>query len=90
MAVTRIVANLFSNDPIALAKFYADVFGLELPLDMGWISFLTNDHTKRSSFTQLLRVALERNCQSFRSALMTWMPPKRQSGNPELRSSTAR
>ena len=43
MAVTRIVANLFSNDPIALAKFYADVFGLEIPLDMGWISFLTND-----------------------------------------------
>ena len=43
MAVTRIVANLFTNDPLALAKFYEEVFGLEIPLDMGWISFLVND-----------------------------------------------
>ena len=47
MAVTRIVANLNSNDPIALAKFYADVFGLDIPLDMGWISFLTNDANQK-------------------------------------------
>lgn len=43
MTVTRIVANLYTTDPIALAKFYKDVFGLVIPLDMGWISFLTND-----------------------------------------------
>lgn len=42
MAVTRIIANLFSPDPIRLAEFYEDVFGLDIPLDMGWISFLTN------------------------------------------------
>jgi predicted enzyme related to lactoylglutathione lyase len=43
MTVTRIVANLYTTDPIALAKFYKDVFALDIPLDMGWISFLTND-----------------------------------------------
>ena len=42
MAVTRIVANLRTDNPIALAEFYTRVFQLELALDMGWISFLTN------------------------------------------------
>ena len=41
MAVTRIVANLATPDPAGLARFYAEVFGLELALDMGWIAFLT-------------------------------------------------
>lgn len=43
MTVTRIVANLYTTDPIELAKFYKDVFALDIPFDMGWISFLTND-----------------------------------------------
>jgi len=47
MAVTRIVANLFAPNPAALAKFYQQVFGLDLPMDMGWISFLTNDSTQK-------------------------------------------
>ena len=47
MKVTRIVANLCTPDPIALAKFYKDVFGLDIPLDMGWISFLTNDDRQK-------------------------------------------
>jgi len=42
MAVTRIVANLYAADPIGLATFYSKVFCLDIPLDMGWISFLTN------------------------------------------------
>ncbi len=41
MAVTRIVANLSTRDPMALAKFYQQVFELDLPLDMGWITFLS-------------------------------------------------
>jgi len=40
MAVTRIVANLTAPDPVALAKFYAQVFELDLPFEMGWIAFL--------------------------------------------------
>ncbi len=40
MAVTRIVANLAAPDPTALARFYAQVFELELSHDMGWIAFL--------------------------------------------------
>lgn len=47
MAITRIVANLSAADPIALAKFYRDIFGLDIPLDMGWISFLTNDSCQK-------------------------------------------
>jgi predicted enzyme related to lactoylglutathione lyase len=42
MAVTRIVANLCTKNPIELAEFYSSVFQLDLALDMGWISFLTN------------------------------------------------
>jgi hypothetical protein len=42
MGVTRIIANLTAPNPIALAKFYEEVFGLDIPHDMGWISFLTN------------------------------------------------
>ncbi|MGJ5203369.1 VOC family protein [Bradyrhizobium sp. HKCCYLR20261] len=40
MAVTRIVANLSARAPTALATFYQQVFELDLPLDMGWITFL--------------------------------------------------
>jgi predicted enzyme related to lactoylglutathione lyase len=43
MRVTRIVANLKTQDPMALARFYKQVFGLDLPFDMGWIAFLTAD-----------------------------------------------
>ena len=47
MAVTRIVANLTAPDPIALAKFYQDVFELDLPLDMGWIAFLSKNTNQK-------------------------------------------
>lgn len=47
MVVTRIVANLIAPDPVALAKFYQQVFDLDLPFDMGWIAFLTRDTTQK-------------------------------------------
>ena len=47
MRVTRIVANLTASDPLALAKFYAAVFELDLPFDMGWIAFLTKDSEQK-------------------------------------------
>jgi predicted enzyme related to lactoylglutathione lyase len=47
MAVTRIVANLTAPDPLALARFYEEVFKLDLPHDMGWIAFLTKDATQK-------------------------------------------
>ena len=40
MAVTRIIANLIAPNPIALAKFYEEVFKLDLTFEMGWIAFL--------------------------------------------------
>jgi predicted enzyme related to lactoylglutathione lyase len=47
MGVTRIVANLAAPDPMALATFYREVFGLDLPFDMGWITFLSSDTTQK-------------------------------------------
>jgi predicted enzyme related to lactoylglutathione lyase len=47
MAVTRIVANLATSDPMALAKFYQQVFELDLPFDMGWIAFLSKDSSQK-------------------------------------------
>jgi predicted enzyme related to lactoylglutathione lyase len=47
MAVTRIVANLTAPDPMALAKFYQQVFELDLPFDMGWIAFLSIGSTQK-------------------------------------------
>jgi predicted enzyme related to lactoylglutathione lyase len=47
MAVTRIIANLTAPDPKALARFYEQVFGLDLLHDMGWIAFLNRDATQK-------------------------------------------
>lgn len=47
MVVTRIVANLSAPDPVALAKFYAEAFDLDLPYDMGWIAFLNSKSTQK-------------------------------------------
>ena len=47
MAVTRIVANLTAPDPLGLAKFYGEVFELNLPSDMGWIAFLSADRNQK-------------------------------------------
>jgi predicted enzyme related to lactoylglutathione lyase len=45
MTVTRIVPNLRADDPAGLARFYAEVFDLQMPMDMGWIAFLQNDRS---------------------------------------------
>ena len=47
MAVTMIVANLTAPDPLGLAKFYVEVFELNLPFNMGWIAFLSADRTQK-------------------------------------------
>lgn len=45
MTVIRIVPNLPATDPVTLARFYAEVFDLDVPMDMGWIAFLQNDQS---------------------------------------------
>ena len=47
VAVTRIVANLMAPDPMGLARFYQEVFELDLPFDMGWIAFLSKDAAQK-------------------------------------------
>jgi lactoylglutathione lyase len=38
MKVKRIVANIQTPDPAAVARFYKDVLGLDLLMDQGWIA----------------------------------------------------
>lgn len=45
MKVKRIVANIETADPGAVARFYADVLGLDLLMDHGWIATYGNDGT---------------------------------------------
>lgn len=37
MTVKRIVSNIAADDPAAAKRFYQDVLGLELVMDLGWI-----------------------------------------------------
>ncbi len=46
MNVSRIVANLNAPNPPTLAEFYANVFGLDVSFDMGWITFLDSSATQ--------------------------------------------
>lgn len=38
MKVQRIVPNVATPDPTLAKKFYGDVFGLDVLMDMGWIA----------------------------------------------------
>ena len=38
MKVERIVANISTSDPSAAKRFYQDVLGLDLLMDLGWIA----------------------------------------------------
>ena len=37
MAVRRVVPNFQADEPTASAEFYAEVVGLEVAMDLGWI-----------------------------------------------------
>ena len=41
MAVIRVVADLFAEDPATRADFYRRLLGMETAMDMGWITTLT-------------------------------------------------
>ncbi|MFM2420844.1 MAG: hypothetical protein RL385_5567 [Pseudomonadota bacterium] len=45
MQVKRIVANFAVQDPSAAKRFYHDVFGLDLLMDLGWIATYGSDKT---------------------------------------------
>ncbi len=45
MKVKRIVANIETPDPAAVARFYEEVLGLELLMDHGWIATYGGDGT---------------------------------------------
>ena len=37
MGVRRVVPDLHAEDPTASAEFYAEVLGLEIAMDLGWV-----------------------------------------------------
>ncbi len=37
MVVRRVVPDLHAEDPAAAAEFYAEVLGLEMVMDLGWV-----------------------------------------------------
>lgn len=43
MKVRRIVANIGTPDPAEAKRFYGDVLGLDLRMDMGWIATYGSD-----------------------------------------------
>jgi catechol 2,3-dioxygenase-like lactoylglutathione lyase family enzyme len=43
MQVRRIVANIATDDVAAAKRFYRDVLGLDVLMDMGWIATYGND-----------------------------------------------
>lgn len=52
MKVQRIVANIQAGDPAAAKRFYGDVLGLDVLMDMGWIA------TYGSSSAMTLQVSI--------------------------------
>lgn len=51
MAVKRIVANIETYSPTEVAAYYTVLFGLDLAMDMGWIS------TVQSTATQSIQLS---------------------------------
>lgn len=45
MAVRRIVANLATGKPADMARFYRELFDLEIVMDHGWLLTLASDAT---------------------------------------------
>lgn len=45
MTVRRIVANIATGDIAAARRFYGDVLGLDILMDMGWIATYGSDET---------------------------------------------
>lgn len=45
MKVKRIVANVAAPDPSAAKRFYQDIFGLDVLMDMGWIATYGSSRT---------------------------------------------
>jgi predicted enzyme related to lactoylglutathione lyase len=45
MTVLRIMPNIAAANVAAVRKFYIDLFGLEVAMDLGWIVTLSSDET---------------------------------------------
>ena len=51
MTVLRIVADLHADDPQELARFYTDLFDLDVAMDMGWIVTIASEERMRPQLT---------------------------------------
>ena len=55
MKVKRVVANVSASEPAAASRFYQDVLGLDVLMDMGWIATYGSRH--RAPMSRSSRVA---------------------------------
>ena len=84
MTVIRIVPNLPATDPVTLARFYAEVFDLDVPMDMGWIAFLQNDQSHQIELHTAIGHRHSRHFDRGRRFRRHARPPERPPDHPVL------
>ncbi len=75
MAVKRIVANMNVADPAQAKRFYGEILGLELQMDMGWIQTYGSNQNMKLQLSLPHKEALVRLFQTFQSKLMISRKP---------------
>ena len=66
MAVGRVVANLFDEHPGATRDFYAELFELEIAMDMGWIATLVSPANRSAQLS-----VFERDAEAGRDPIVS-------------------
>lgn len=51
MQVKRIVANIHAEQPEAARKFYSDILGLDILMDLGWIVTMGNSENMQTQIS---------------------------------------
>ncbi len=57
MAVRRVVANVFDDDPTVTRDFYAGLFELDVAMDLGWIATLASPQNRNAQISVFERDA---------------------------------
>lgn len=75
MKVLRIVTNVGATTPAAAKRFYRDVLGLDVLMDMGWIETYGSSETMTVQISFMSQGAQAHPCQTCPSRSTTSMRP---------------
>ncbi len=64
MTVRRIVANLAAGEPAEVARFYRELFDLEIVMDHGWLITLASGESALAQLSLASEGAPARRCQA--------------------------